>query len=337
MVEWWSAEKIRAPPPVAVEATGGFEPAKEDITMFLAPFLTACLSLCPAGPAPDACAAAPLFPFQDKEGTDRDEQEKKEEEKPPVYPPLSALHKEQVKRLFSQFKNRNPEKRREAEKDMIAIGRGAVPDLLENGDTRHDHQGECIYRCLMALLDGRDLYTLKNGYKSKAPRMRLLSVVKISSLKKPELAEFLKGAMKDEDDKIRLEAALGLLALKDPGGIGEIIEKVAETRKDPPKRLLEDLPLLHGKVYDSLFTPYLIKHENPDVKIAAAQVITAIGDPRLKSVLGRALDDPHNIVKTAAVNALRKLIRNEEPRTFSTVFELVETVDAWKRELGLIR
>ena len=265
------------------------------------------------------------------------EEEEEEKEKPPEYPPLKPLHRAQAKRLFTAFKNKNPEKRKEAEDTMIAIGRGTVPSLIEKGGTRQKDQGTCIYRCLLALLDERDVYTLKECYRSKTERMRMLAVVCMAGLKNPKHIDFLKAALEDREEAIRLEAALGLLALKDPAGIGVIILNVAKNRKNPPKRLMKDLPLLKGKVYDSLFTPYLIKHDDPEVKIAATLVITQIGDTRLKTVLGRALDDSHNLVQGAAVNSLRALLHHEEPKNYSNVFELVEEVNQWKKELGIIR
>jgi DUF917 family protein len=47
--------------------------------------------------------------------------------------------------------------------------------------------------------------------------------------------------------------------------------------------------------------------------------------------------DPHNLVQTEVVNSLRKLVKNEQPKKFDNVFELVEEVNKWKKELGPIR
>lgn len=268
---------------------------------------------------------------------DEDEQEDGEKVKQPVYPKLSALHKQKVKRLFTSFKNRNPAKRKQHEKEMISIGRGAVPALLENADTKHEAQGVCIYHCLLALMDEQDVVVLKKCYTSKNERKRRLAVVKMASFKNEKHRKFLKEALKDEDPDIRLEAALGLVNLKDASGIGEIILKIAENRKHPPKNLVEPLPILKGHVYGSHFTLYLLSHENPDVRITTAEVIALIGDVRLKSTLGKALRDPHNLVQTAAVNALRKLVNNDEPLQFKNIFELVEEVNKWKKDLGIAR
>jgi hypothetical protein len=130
------------------------------------------------GPSPDLEAVQ-----QATEGSDDPKTQGKKEEKPPVYPPLSALKKEKLKRLFTSFKNRNPTKRKGFEKDMIAIGRGAIPSLIKNGETKNKAQGECIFNCLTALMDERDLVTLKSCYQSKAERLRLLAVQEIAAIK----------------------------------------------------------------------------------------------------------------------------------------------------------
>ena len=290
----------------------------------------------PAVEAPDL--PVPDDPKDDPKGEKAKKSVDKEPTKAPEYPKLNALHNEQVKRLFRNFKNRNPAKRKEHVAQMIQIGRGAVPDLLKYADTKHEAQGECIYECLMTLLDERDLFVLKDTcFKADSDRMRRLAVVRIARMEREDQAAFLKFGVKDRVEDIRLEAALGLLYLKDATGIGEIILAVAKNRKDPPKRLVEPLPKVKGKAYGSLFLPYLVKHKNPEVRIAACRVITWIEDKGLKGTLGRALNDPHNLVKTAAVNGLRKLVRGEDPREFKNVFQLVEAVNTWKKDLGLIR
>lgn len=282
----------------------------------------------------DALLPAAVIPQTDKNKGAEDEKEKY---KPVEYPPLSPLHKEKIKRLYTKFKNRNPKKRKAYEKDMIAIGRSAIPSLIKNGTTGHEEMGECIYNCLSVLMDERDVVTLKTCYQSEAERLRLLAVVKIGAVKDPDLLDFLKEACKDESPKVRLEAGLGCAALGDASGVGEIIMKVSENRRNPPPRIMECLPNLKNHVYGSMFTPYLVKHDEPEVRIAAAHVIAEIGDRKLKSTLGRALNDHHNLVKTAAVNALRKLVNGEEPREFKNVFDLVEAVNKWKKELGEVR
>jgi len=141
---------------------------------------------------------------------DEKEDKKAEKDKPPEYPKLSPLYKEKCKRLFRSFKNRNATKRRGFEKDMIKLGRGAIPSLLASANTKHKDQGECIYNCLLALMDKTDLVTLKKScYESDCPRLKLLAVVKIASFEMPEQRSFLKFASKSDDPQIKLEAALG--------------------------------------------------------------------------------------------------------------------------------
>ena len=307
---------------------------------------TVLLSVCafcqpgdPAAAVPWMGSAAHVQQERAKKHDPKTEKEKKADktEKPPVYPELSVLHKQKIKRLFISLKNRNPKKRKAYEKDMIAIGRGAIPSLIDNGTTKHEGQGECVFNCLMALMDKRDAVTLNECYKSKERLLRLLAVLKIGTLKNEKFLNFLKDALKDGDPEIRLEAALGLVSLKCPVGIKEIILKRAENHNKKMPRLTETLPMLKHKAYTSLFTPYLVKHEDPKVRIVTAEVIADINDKGLKSTLGMALNDSHNLVQTAAVNALRKLVNGEEPRKFNNVFELVEIVNKWKKELGIIR
>lgn len=265
------------------------------------------------------------------------QEEDKEKEKPPEYPKLSALDKEKFKRIMTRFKNRNPEKRKEAELEMMALGRGVVPVLISKSGTRYPDQLECIFNSLAGLTDERDRLTLLALYDSKVERMRFLAVLKIAGMKREDQVDFLKKALDDKNEEIRLEAALGLAFLKEPKGIGEIIFAVSRDRKDPPPRLFEPLPNLKNKTYESKFAPYLDEKQDPEVRIAAVMVITGIKDKSLKKVLNRALYDPHNLVQTTAVNGLRELLDGEGPGEYNNIFELVEEVNKWKKRLGPIR
>jgi hypothetical protein len=294
--------------------------------------LTVLLSLpgAPMGPGMGCLAPRPVA--QAEEGKTPEEAQ---EEKPIEYPELSVLHQQQVKRMFTSFKNTNPKKRREFEKDMIKIGRGTIPLLVEKGTTKHEEEGECICNCLLVLFEEKDMALLKACYASKAARLRRVAVIKIASFQKDKYLEFLKKALKDEDEDIRLEAALGLVQIQDASGIGEIILNISKNRKNPSARLVKDLPKLKYKTYPSYFYPWLVDHEDPEVRMTAAEVIAEIGDPRLKPALGKALNDSHNLVQAAAVNALRKLVNGEEPRNYGNVFELIEEVNKWKKDLGI--
>jgi len=267
-----------------------------------------------------------------------DKKAKKEQVKKPEYPKLKPVYREKCKRLIRSFMNKNPKKRRKFEQDMIKFGRAAIPYMLDNANVKKAEQQECIYNCLFELMDEQDVETLKTTcYQSKHEIMKRLAVCKIASFEKPSHLNFLKFATKDKDPVLRLEAALGLVAIKDASGVGEIIMKVSENKRTTPKRLLANMPRLKGKAYESMFTPYLVKHENPDVRRSAVKVLLAINDINLKRIIGKALEDPHNLVKTEAVNALRQLVNKEKPKSYRNVFELVEEVNKWKKDLGLIR
>lgn len=284
-------------------------------------------------------AAAPP-PVRLDEGVDKDgeeEKKKKEKEKAPPIPELPTYKKEKAKRLLKLFKNTNREKRRKYQDQMIALGRGAIPFLLGSSESKHELQAEGVARCLDALLVVRDRAILDKLSQSKKTRLRTIAVSKYAAAADPKLKDRLKAFLKDKESPVRLEAGRGLILLGDPSGIGEIILKTAEVEKGEKAKLLENVALVKGKAYDSLFRPYLIAHDNFKVRIACTEVIVAIGDKRFKKILGQALSDDDNLVQTAAVNALRKLVNNEEPATFANVFDLVDAVNKWKKDLGLIR
>ncbi len=271
-------------------------------------------------------------PPSSQEEQEKKEKEKKDKYKPLPIPALKTIQREQAQRYLKFLKTSNPKKRVKYEEKMIALGRGVIPLLLEKAETDHKHQAEGIARCLTTLLDARDSAILGGFSKSKKIRLRLIAVLKFSEARDPKYQEQLKVYLKDKDPSIRFEAAAGLVSLGDGRGVGEIILKLAEGRSREIERALADIKLLYGKVFDSLFTPYVCGHDDPKVRKAGIEIIVIIGDRKLKTVLVKALNDDHNLVKAAAVNGLRKLLKNQEPIKFPTVFDLVNAVEKWKKE-----
>jgi len=295
------------------------------------------LSILSAGVQSDIPALCFILPPAQEEETEKTEKRDKKPKPPPI-PPLSATDKEKAKRFLTFLKRSDPEKRRSYEDKMVALGRGVIPLLLEKAETTHKHQSGAIARCLTRLLDVKDRELLATLAKSKKAGLRMLVVIKYASTPKEEDKETLKTFLDDSVSEIRLEASLGLVRLGDPAGIKEIVINLAAcTNATKRQALTADLPNLKGKVYSSHFRSLATKHEDHEVRKATLEVIVAIGDKRVKDVLGLALKDDHNLVKGAAVNALRKLLKGQEPVTFPTVFDLVDAVEKWKNEPRISR
>jgi|GEM_PF-3362612 len=303
--------------------------------------LLSCLSLCGTdGAVPRGVSLTPLCVALQQEpqgeGVRKAEQKKVEDKAPPIEK-LNPVNREKAKRFLRALKTTNPKRRRTHEDKIIALGRGAIPVLLEKRGTTNANQAVGLERCLFELLDVRDADILKELTGSKKLWHRRVAAMKYSSSGRDKDRDALKAFIKDSDMSIRFEAALGLVRLADPTGIGEIVLKIGQGDDKDRKRALEDLNLLKGHVYSSHFRSLATRHEDPKVRKATIEVIVAIGDRKVKDVLGLTLSDDHNLVKSAAVNGLRKLLKDEEPITFPTVFDLVDAVEKWKKELGLIR
>ncbi len=292
------------------------------------------LSVLSAGVQSDIPTLCSILPPAQEEET---EKRSKKPKAPPI-PPLSATDKEKAKRFLTFLKRSDPEKRRGYENKMVALGRGVIPLLMEKAESTHKHQSGAIARCLTRLLDVKDRERLDTLAKSKKNALRMLVVTKYASSPREEDKEKLKTFLEDSAPEIRLEASLGLIRLSDPAGIKEIVLSLATCKNERQRKAMTaDLPNLKGKVYSSHFRSLATKHEDHEVRKATLEVIVAIGDKRVKDVLGLALRDDHNLVKGAAVNALRKLLKGQEPITFPTVFDLVDAVEKWKNELGVSR
>ncbi len=291
------------------------------------------LSVLLTGVQSDLPALCFILPPPQEEETEK----KAKKQKAPPIPRLSATDREKAKRFLTFLKRSDPKKRRGYENKMVALGRGVIPLLLERAETEHEHQSGAIARCLARLLDVKDREILEKLGRSKKTHLRKLVAAKYTAAAREADIEILKAFLKDSAPAIRLEASLGLVRLADPIGIKEIVLGLAaSTTKEDRELMTADLSKLKGKVYSSHFRSLATKHDDPEVRKATLEVIVAIGDKRVKDVLALALNDDHNHVKGAAVNALRKLLKGQEPIDFAntSVFDLVDAVEKWKNELS---
>lgn len=253
------------------------------------------------------------------------------------YPVLKGFKKEKSKTLLKAFKNRNPKKRDKAIKDMVKLGRAVIPLLFENAEKAKGPFNDCIVQSIEALTDERDITFLKQACASKNDVLRAQAIKKISGFRTKEYHGLIKNTLEDENTEVRLEAALGLVWLKDSSGLGEIITCISKDLKSPPERFFKALPNLRGELMYRKIFDLLVHDKDPNVRTATVVVLTEIGGESVFYLLKKALEDSDAKVQKATVNGLRKLVDNAPPRSFDTLFELVEAVNQWKKRLSAVK
>jgi len=263
---------------------------------------------------------------------------------PPVVPPpeLSAAKAQTLGLEIDKLRNNNAEGRAKAEAVIIAMGRGAVPALVAEAHTRHAGQQEGLLNCLLALTDKNDRGLVEESLASPHVTLRRFGARRAGELKLAPLMDKLPPLLADEDLTVRTEAALALLSTGREEGLA-----VAATVMDGPQRdrVVKALRGVAGKgPHEGVAAMLVIDEERerfePEVaskeRMAAVDLLHAIGDPVSQELLVRALDDHHNIVQRMAIDALRDLLEKQPPMTGSSIFQQIKEVErlrqVWKEK-----
>lgn len=285
--------------------------------------------------------------------------------RPPAYqlpeaeapPELSASQQQQLQRALKRLASSKQAAREAACEDVVAFGRGALPALLTEGATRHEHKLPAVTGCLVRLADARDWPLVQAQLDSEHLALRRFAAIKAGQLALPPLLEALPPLLADDDALVRREAALALAAHGDKRAleplvaawVGTIARAPAGHGLTPgapaPAPTEEDLALrerirasLTG-LKDQSSLSALTRHLEVDPlrdredpagaaaeRRAAVAMLRAVGDKWALRGLARALDDPHNLVQRDAIDALRDLLEGQGPFEGGSIFAQINEV-----------
>ncbi len=255
----------------------------------------------------------------------------------PVPPPeLSAAKAAALEREIAKLRNNNDAGRAKAEAEVIAYGRGAVPLLVKAGHSTHEGQRRGLVACLLAVTTDDDRQLVGELLASPHIALRRFAARKAGELRRPELMEPLHPLLEDPDEAVRVEAAIALVS----NGHEEGLPVAAPAMAGPLRaRVQAALKGVAGKGrHDNVGAMLTIdpqrEREEPGVtskeRLAAVDLLHAIGDQTAIDWLLRALDDSHNVVQRNAINALRDLLEQSGPMEGSSVFQQIKEAERIK-------
>ena len=252
-------------------------------------------------------------------------------------PALTAGQAQSLQREIDKLRNNNAENRAKTEAGIIAYGRGAIPALVAEAHTLHVGQQAGLENCLLGLADLRDRDLVASCLSSEHVTLRRFAARKVGELKLKDQIDKLPPLLKDADEAVRTEAAISLVANGREEGLpvatialpGAQHARVAAALKGVANKGP------HAGVADMLKIDEKREREEPEVaakeRIAAVQVLHAIGDRAAEVLLVAALDDHHNVVQREAINALRDLLEQAEPMAGSSIFQQIKEVERLKQ------
>lgn len=255
----------------------------------------------------------------------------------PVPPPeLPAAKAAALEREITKLRNNNDPGRAKAEAEVIAYGRGAVPLLVKAGHTVHEGQRRGLVTCLLAVTTDEDRQLVAELLASPHIALRRFAARKAGELRRPELMEPLQPLLADPDEAVRVEAAIALVSNGHEEGLPVAAPAMAGPLRERVQAALKGVAGKgrHDNVGAMLKIDPQREREEPDVtskeRLAAVDLLHAIGDQTAIDWLLRALDDSHNIVQRNAINALRDLLEQSGPMQGSSVFQQIKEAERIK-------
>jgi hypothetical protein len=297
----------------------------------------------PVEPAPAPPAPAPQAPAGDAAAAAARRAAAAELPTPPAElppleapPTLPATKVEALKREVSKLRASNPAALKGVQAEVLSYGRAAIPALTRAATTNHPIQMEAVVECLTALADYRDRDFVEASLASPLPVMRRFAARKIGEYALPLMLDKLPPLLEDRDGAVQLEATLALLANGREDGLALAAAAFGGPARE---RVLAVLPRIAGRgPHDPLAQLLRIdpqrEKEEPQVaadeRLSAVALLRAIGDPVAQSLIVKALDDKHNLVKVEAINALRDLLEGRGPLEKSSIFQQIDEVKRLK-------
>ncbi len=247
------------------------------------------------------------------------------------WPTLSSTDKDRVFALAMQFKKDDPKLRDAARQQLIAMGAGAVPFLLQRVSDRTENENKQLFEVFDALIESKHGALLAREVRKPIVELRRYLSQRMARFADPELLPTLTPLRKDKDELTAFHAALGCLAL----GEGDALQQVLTYSKT---HWLEQVDLIAAVL------PHARSAENGNVLFAAitkAPAADQMAGLRLarymavddhKVILRTYLDSPDHAVKKEAVNVCR-VLNGEPPLEKLDVFQSIKLANEWKKKL----
>ena len=249
------------------------------------------------------------------------------------WPALKETDKERVLSLAGQFRKADPKLHEEARQQLIALGDGAMPLLLQRvSDSDKD---EAFNAHLFSVFDE----TLKPAHaalmarESKKPRvaLRRYLFLRMCRFADPDLLPVLKAACKDKDEPTGFYASLGLLALKEREAVPAVIAYTKTRWKEVGAITAEVLPVARSMDAGTWIFEAIANAPAAD-QMAGLRLVRYLAVKEHYMIMRTYLQATEHTVKKEAVNTMR-VLHGEAPIENLNVFDAIQMAQAWLKKI----
>jgi len=279
-------------------------------------FLTVAVGCAALTPAPAQEAKPPSPP--------------KEEVAEVTWPEISRVQKQKIQRLCRTLKTtKKVERRDKAEAELIAIGSGVAPVLIDRLTDFPKNINEPIGRVLDRVTRPEHAPLLAALAADQTVATRSYVVRRLTSFRLPAMAPVFRHARKDRDASVSFLAALGMASAGDSGSLDEIFERAMTGWKDLAPQLAVALPGVRGTAATQLVLKKM--RDGGDIaEVTGLRLLRSLAERSAAGDIAGYLDSESHNVKKAAINALRVIVDKAPPLEELSVFQAIEMANQWK-------
>lgn len=243
------------------------------------------------------------------------------------WPALGDNDKDRVPALVGQFRKGDPQLQDDAKKKLIALGAGAMPQLLQQVSDRGDNVNVQLFAIFDEVLGKQHAALMAREIKKPRVELRRYLTRRLCPMGDPEMRPVFESLLKDKDEETVFFAQLGLLALAQRDALAPVLAYVKAHWNAQAALVAESLaPARSRELGEAVFAA-----------IANAQAVDQMNGLRLARylmvkdqgmLLRRYLEAGENSVKREAVNAAR-VLHGEQPIENLNVFQAIEHAKQW--------
>ena len=251
----------------------------------------------------------------------------------PTWPELTRKQERQVKRLFDTLRRTKKQERKDkAERELIALGSGVAPVLLERLSDYRTNINETLIRVLNQVTDKSHAALLARHVFDHEVATRTYVLRRLMGFRMPSMAPVFREARKDREEDVAFLAGLGLASAGDLSALDEIFERATEEWTEVAADLAAAMPGARGEKATVLIMERVSGGEEL-TQVAGLRLVRYVAEPSSAARIRPYLDSESHNVKKAAINALRVVVDNEQPLEKLSVFQGIEMAKAWKARI----
>lgn len=248
----------------------------------------------------------------------------------PTWPALAAKQEQQIKRLCDTLKRiKNDERRDKAEAELVAMGSGVAPVLLERLSDYRVNINEALARVLDQVTDESHAPLLARHVTDHAVAARTYVVRRLMGFHLPAMAPVFREARKDRDKGVVFLAGLGLISAGDLSTLDEVFERADREWDDVASDVQAALPGARGEKATALILKRVVGGEEL-TQVTGLRLVRYVGEPSSAARIAVYLDSESHNVKKAAINALRVVVDGAPPLDQLSVFQAIDMAKTWK-------